>query len=47
MESAQISPGKPATLSNGVTVMVSEYLFAGEVIRVNTETGKYMARAKS
>lgn len=37
---------KPATLSNGVTVMVPEYLPAGEVIRVNTESGKYMSRVK-
>jgi elongation factor P len=37
---------KPATLSNGVTVMVPEYIPSGEVIRVNTETGKYMSRAK-
>ena len=37
---------KPATLSNGVTVMVPEYIPNGEMIRVNTETGKYMSRAK-
>ena len=37
---------KPATLSNGVTVQVPEYLSAGEIVRVNTETGKYMSRAK-
>lgn len=38
---------KPATLSNGVSVMVPEYMAAGEIIRVNTETGQYMARVKS
>ncbi|MCB2146697.1 MAG: elongation factor P-like protein YeiP [Deltaproteobacteria bacterium] len=38
---------KPATLSNGVSVMVPEYMTAGEVVRVNTETGQYMARVKS
>lgn len=37
---------KPATLANGVVVQVPEYLTAGEVIRVNTETGQYMARVK-
>jgi len=37
---------KPAVLSNGHTVMVPEYLETGEVVRVNTETGKYMSRAK-
>ena len=37
---------KPATLSNGVTVQVPEYMSAGEIIRVNTETGQYMTRVK-
>ncbi|BBO83716.1 elongation factor P-like protein YeiP [Desulfosarcina ovata] len=37
---------KPATLVNGVTVLVPEYMTAGEVIRVNTETGQYMSRVK-
>jgi len=38
---------KPATLSNGITVQVPEYLSTGEVIQVNTETGKYMSRVKT
>lgn len=38
---------KPATLSNGMTVLVPEYLTIGEMIRVNTETGKFMSRVKS
>ena len=38
---------KPAELSNGVSVMVPEYMTAGEVIRVNTETGQYMSRVKN
>ena len=38
---------KPATLSNGISVLVPEYMTAGEVIRVNTETGQYMTRVKS
>lgn len=37
---------KPATLSNGVTVLVPEYLSPGELIQVNTETGKFMSRAR-
>lgn len=37
---------KPAVLSNGVTVMVPEYLSTGELVKVNTETGKFMSRAK-
>jgi elongation factor P len=36
---------KPATLSNGVVVQVPEYIESGTRIRVNTETGKFMARA--
>lgn len=38
---------KPAELSNGVSVLVPEYMPVGEVIRVNTETGQYMTRVKS
>jgi elongation factor P len=37
---------KPAILSNGMTVLVPEYLSAGEMARINTETGKFMSRAK-
>ena len=37
---------KPAELSNGMTVMVPDYLSTGEMIRVNTETGKFMSRVK-
>jgi elongation factor P len=36
---------KTARLSTGVEVQVPEYLEADEVIKVNTETGKFMARA--
>lgn len=36
---------KPATLSNGVEIQVPEYLEIGEVVKVNTETRKYMSRA--
>jgi elongation factor P len=37
---------KPATLSNGRTVLVPEYMSPGEWVRVQTETGKFVARAK-
>lgn len=36
---------KPATLSTGLEVQVPEYLDTGEVIKVNTGTGKFMSRA--
>ena len=36
---------KSATLSNGVVVQVPEYMESGERVKVNTETGKFMARA--
>ena len=36
---------KPATLSNGVEIQVPEYLEAGEMIKVNTETKKFMSKA--
>lgn len=38
---------KPAMLSNGVSVVVPEYMTAGETIRVNTESGQYMTRVKT
>lgn len=36
---------KPATLSTGLVVQVPEYLAAGEVIKVNSSTNKFMSRA--
>lgn len=36
---------KPATLSTGLEVQVPEYIETGEVIRINTGTGKFMSRA--
>lgn len=36
---------KPATLSTGLEVQVPEYMENGEVIRINTDTGKFMSRA--
>jgi len=37
---------KPATLSNGVTVNVPEFIGNGERVRVNPNTGEYLERAK-
>lgn len=36
---------KPATLETGVVVQVPPFVDEGDVIRVNTETGEYLARA--
>jgi len=36
---------KPATLSNGIEIQIPEYLEAGEMVKVNTETRKFMSRA--
>ncbi|PDH38878.1 MAG: elongation factor P-like protein YeiP [OM182 bacterium MED-G24] len=36
---------KPATLASGLVVQVPEYLERGEMVRVNTTNGKFMARA--
>ncbi len=36
---------KPATLTNGVEIQVPEYLENGEMVKVNTETRKFMSRA--
>ena len=37
---------KPATLSNGRVVLVPEYMSPGEKVRINTESGKFMSRAR-
>ena len=36
---------KPATLETGVVVNVPPFVNTGDMIRVNTETGEYLARA--
>ena len=36
---------KPATLSNGAEIQIPEYLEAGEMIKVNTETRKFISKA--
>jgi elongation factor P len=35
---------KPAALSNGIEIQVPEYLEPGTMVKVNTETKKYMSR---
>ena len=37
---------KPATLENGVSINVPEFIASGERVRVNPSTGEYMDRAK-
>ncbi len=36
---------KPASLSTGLEIQVPEYLESGEIIKVNTGTGKFISRA--
>jgi elongation factor P len=36
---------KPATLETGVIVQVPPFIDEGDLIRINTETGEYLARA--
>ena len=36
---------KPAKLTTGLEVQVPEYIETGEMIKVNTETGKFSSRA--
>lgn len=43
--SSATNRSKPAKLSTGLEVQVPEYLAPGEVIKVNTVTGKFMSRA--
>ncbi len=37
---------KPATLETGLVVQVPSFIEAGELLRVDTETGEYVSRAK-
>jgi elongation factor P len=37
---------KPATLENGMEIMVPQFIRPGETIRVDVETGKYVERAR-
>jgi elongation factor P len=55
LEIVETSPGikgataaartKPATLTTGLEVQVPEYIENGEIIKINTSTGKFMSRA--
>lgn len=36
---------KPAKLTTGLEVQVPEYIEQGEIIKVNSSTGKFMSRA--
>ncbi|MDX2424773.1 MAG: elongation factor P-like protein YeiP [Cycloclasticus sp.] len=36
---------KPATLTTGLEIQVPEYIDNGELIKINTSTGKFMSRA--
>ena len=38
---------KPATLETGIQVMVPPYLTTGEIIRVDTRTGKFVERVRT
>jgi elongation factor P len=38
---------KPATLETGLVVQVPNFVSEGDVIRVDTETGAYLSRAKA
>lgn len=38
---------KPAKLTTGLEIQVPEYIEPGELVKVNTETGKFMSRASS
>lgn len=47
LKSATVSNvGKPAKLETGLTVQVPAFINAGEVIRVDTEEGKYLERVR-
>lgn len=43
--SSATSRTKPAKLSTGLEIQVPEYIETGEIVKVNTETGKFMSRA--
>jgi elongation factor P len=37
---------KPAKLETGLAIQIPPFIEAGEIIRVDTSTGKYLERAK-
>lgn len=38
--------GKPATLSNGITVTVPQFVKVGDKVRIDTRTGEYLERVQ-
>lgn len=44
--STKTASTKPATLSNGVTIQVPEFVAEGERVRVDPRSGQYLERAK-
>jgi len=36
---------KPAKLTTGLEIQVPEYIESGEIVKINTDTGKFMSRA--
>jgi elongation factor P len=38
--------GKPATLETGAVVRVPLFIEIGDILRIDTRTGEYVARAK-
>lgn len=44
--STKTASSKPATLSNGVTIQVPEFVAEGERVRVDPRSGQYLERAK-
>jgi elongation factor P len=46
LSSLQDEVSKPATLSNGMEVLVPQFIKAGDLVKVNVATRKYMERVK-
>jgi elongation factor P len=42
----ETSAMKPATLDNGMEILVPLFIKAGDAVRVDTATGKYLERAR-
>lgn len=40
----QVSTMKPATLENGMEILVPQFVQTGEIVRVDTEKGRYVER---
>jgi elongation factor P len=46
LPSLQDEVSKPATLSNGMEILVPQFIKAGDLVKVNVATKKYMERVK-